>query len=529
VRRARLVLPVLVLLAGLTPPAAALGATTYRVTRTDDAPGPCTTNNCSLRAAADAVNAGPGGDTIVLPAGSYGIGGQLDLAKDVLISGAGARATTIAATTTNYGLLGIGATVTVEGVHLKGAYRPSSGAAASIPPGRRLNLRAVVVSDNRSLLDSSGVTAHGGAFNVQGTLDVVDSLLTRNISTGDPWFDRSGFGGAISTRSGGVTTITNSTITGNTAEGKGSGGGSSRGGGIYTEAGGTTAIVNSTIAGNKAASLSTADARGGNVYSAGTTTLRNTILANGDARQATENCSGGGESSLGYNLADTAECALAGSGDREGLSPALGALADNGGQTDTLAIASSSPGFDAAPVSGCPAMDQRGVARPQGAGCDIGAFELAVTGSAPPPPPGPVAPDVTALLVSPSTFRLGNFMPTVAQRRRAGTRISFGLSEPARVTLAFSRRAAGRRVRARCVRPTRRNRGRPRCRRTVTLAMAPRRLGAGSHTIRFSGRLSRRRKLTPGRYTLIVRAVDAGGLASAPERARLRALRAPRR
>jgi len=35
-----------------------------------------------------------------------------------------------------------------------------------------------------------------------------------------------------------------------------------------------------------------------------------------------------------------------------------------------------SPAFDAAPVGlDCPATDQRGIPRPQGAGCDIGAFE----------------------------------------------------------------------------------------------------------------------------------------------------------
>jgi hypothetical protein len=48
----------------------------------------------------------------------------------------------------------------------------------------------------------------------------------------------------------------------------------------------------------------------------------------------------------------------------------------NGGPTKTHALVKGSPAIDAAPVdSDCPAVDQRGVARPQGAGCDIGAFE----------------------------------------------------------------------------------------------------------------------------------------------------------
>ncbi len=54
----------------------------------------------------------------------------------------------------------------------------------------------------------------------------------------------------------------------------------------------------------------------------------------------------------------------------------LGPLADNGGPTLTHALGAGSPAIDAADAGACPATDQRGVARPQGAGCDVGAFEL---------------------------------------------------------------------------------------------------------------------------------------------------------
>jgi uncharacterized repeat protein (TIGR01451 family) len=47
-----------------------------------------------------------------------------------------------------------------------------------------------------------------------------------------------------------------------------------------------------------------------------------------------------------------------------------------------------SPAIDAGTNDGCPATDQRGVTRPQGPRCDIGAFERAVT---PPPVPAPPA------------------------------------------------------------------------------------------------------------------------------------------
>ena len=48
-------------------------------------------------------------------------------------------------------------------------------------------------------------------------------------------------------------------------------------------------------------------------------------------------------------------------------------LADNGGPTLTIALLVDSPAINKA--NSCPATDQRGVYRPQGNGCDIGAFE----------------------------------------------------------------------------------------------------------------------------------------------------------
>jgi hypothetical protein len=56
----------------------------------------------------------------------------------------------------------------------------------------------------------------------------------------------------------------------------------------------------------------------------------------------------------------------------------LDVLADNGGATETHALLPGSAAIDVGtPDCPPPATDQRGVARPQGAACDIGAFELA--------------------------------------------------------------------------------------------------------------------------------------------------------
>jgi len=60
--------------------------------------------------------------------------------------------------------------------------------------------------------------------------------------------------------------------------------------------------------------------------------------------------------------------------------PGLGPLQDNGGPTNTMALLPGSAAIDAANDVICAAapvnnLDQRGVARPQGPHCDIGAFE----------------------------------------------------------------------------------------------------------------------------------------------------------
>ena len=61
--------------------------------------------------------------------------------------------------------------------------------------------------------------------------------------------------------------------------------------------------------------------------------------------------------------------------DRINLNPSLLPLADNGGPTMTRMPAAGSPAIDEVRVSACTGFDQRGVSRPQGARCDIGAVE----------------------------------------------------------------------------------------------------------------------------------------------------------
>lgn len=82
----------------------------------------------------------------------------------------------------------------------------------------------------------------------------------------------------------------------------------------------------------------------------------------------------------GFNLEHGSTCGFTAAGSQSGVDPMLGPLQNNGGPTSTRALSELSPAIDmgtCTDVSTNPVTtDQRGVARPQGPGCDIGAYEL---------------------------------------------------------------------------------------------------------------------------------------------------------
>jgi hypothetical protein len=143
------------------------------------------------------------------------------------------------------------------------------------------------------------------------------------------------------------------------------------------------------------------------------------------------------------------------------------------------------------------------------------------------PSPDTTDPDVTGLALSRTRFRLGTALPSVAAVK-TGTVIRFKISEAATVRLRFKRTLPGRRVGGKCRKPTRVNRSRRRCTRVLSVrgsvSLAAQ---AGARRIKFAGRLSARRRLRPGSYQLTLRATDAAGNVSTPDRARFRLL--PRR
>jgi|GEM_PF-1494569 len=192
-------------------------------------------------------------------------------------------------------------------------------------------------------------------------------------------------GGLHISTTGGVIPLTNVTFTANVA--RTSSTGAAQGGGAQASGSGTGRVVvaNATLTANAASGPPAAT--GGNLQLNAGVQLRNTILSAGAAMAGRENCSAAA-TSLGHNLEDTtpSQCGLSAAGDQFGVNPLLGPLQANGGLTRTIALLSASPAIDAGDGSACPATDQRGLARPHGAACDIGAYEAApgtaVTGPA---------------------------------------------------------------------------------------------------------------------------------------------------
>jgi YVTN family beta-propeller protein len=133
---------------------------------------------------------------------------------------------------------------------------------------------------------------------------------------------------------------------------------------------------------------------------------------------------------------------------------------------------------------------------------------------------GPARPALTRVSQSARRWKTGTTLPQISRRRRlpVGTTFRFTLNEAARVRFAYTQARPGRRVGRRCVPLTKRNKSRRACKRTVTAGVLTFNGQRGANRVRFKGRITRRKKLRPGRYTLVMTARDAGGVASAPRR-----------
>jgi subtilisin-like proprotein convertase family protein len=109
------------------------------------------------------------------------------------------------------------------------------------------------------------------------------------------------------------------------------------------------------------------------VQASGRVTVTNSVI--GAPVNGGNNCVGT-LTSLGHNLESGASCGLGASGDISNTNPLLGPLQNNGGSTLTRGLLTNSQALDAGNDLVCPATDQRGISRPQGPACDIGAYEV---------------------------------------------------------------------------------------------------------------------------------------------------------
>jgi CSLREA domain-containing protein len=414
-------------------PSAAAAVLTFQVTTTTDAPdaspgdGICAdaAGQCTLRAAVQEADAQPSGSTITIlvPAGTFPLKlGVLPLTTNtVAIHGASGDATTVDGRNASQVFnVSSDATVTLDQLTITNANGGLGGAIqnagvlavtnstvrASVAgvgggiynaEGGTLALESSVVSQNVARGNGGGIAndggtlevtlstvsdnktgrAGGGIVNLFGSVSISQTTIADNVSAGQ----RSRGGGGIANGSG-ILAVDRSTISGNSTN-------SPQGGSaIFNVL--IASISNSTISGNTAPdgggallnsdtmtlSYVTVASNSFAIVNSSTVTATGTIIANSTEGQ---NCFGNRfQEPQGFNLDSGTSCRLSQPTDLTNTDPMLARLADNGGPTETQALKAGSPAIDRGGTSanGCPATDQRGVPRPQGPACDIGAFEF---------------------------------------------------------------------------------------------------------------------------------------------------------
>ena len=325
---------------------------------------------CTPRAAVMEANALPGADVVAVSPGSYvltvGVGGDhitsLIVRDSLAIVGAGADSTTIDGNQNynmqNGGIFYLPCGITKSDVSISGLtiWRGLAEGGGGIDNcGHNLNVRAVAFVEN------GGASLYGGGLrNRYGYATIEDSLFVHNSAQRGSAIDN-----------GGVLTLTNVTVSGNE---------SIQGGGAVSSLGEATLTNVSIVANVNAGNLP-----GGLL---GNFALNNTLLA---ANTGSGNCAGA-VSSFGHNLSSDGTCGFTSTGDFQNTEPQLTGLQHNGGPTLIHGLYPNSPAIDAGDPNSCPATDQRGVARPQGAACDIGAYEYVTPPTAPPAEPPTDAP-----------------------------------------------------------------------------------------------------------------------------------------
>jgi len=252
--------------------------------------------------------------------------------------------------------------VQVSGNSVRGDY-PRNGGGGGIYSRSKLTLSNTVVSAN------TADNAPGGGIYGRATLILIDSTVSGNTAT------HGGGGGIYST---GTLTLTGSTVSGNSA-------GFDFGGGIYSDSDEPATLTNCTVSGNGEPPLGSeisgrfrliSSTVYGSLGFATDGTAANSVIA--------AECTVAGLTSEGGNIESPGNtCGLNPLTDQVNVSEAalsLGPLRDNGGPT--LTHLPGSAAIDVIEAGDCTdaggellTKDQRGISRPQGPRCDVGAVE----------------------------------------------------------------------------------------------------------------------------------------------------------
>jgi hypothetical protein len=263
-----------------------------------------------------------------------------------------------------------GVTVTLHGMTIRQGHI-SDGNGGGIATGGTLTLNDTAVSNNTASSSGCLLRGYGGGIYNTGALTLNNSTVSYNRAEDSYcWLTgttHGGVGGGIDNR--GTLTLTNSTVSYNTAES--SVGGITSSPGTVQQIEGALTLTNSTVSGNMADSV-------GGIW--GRFESFGSVLSANTEEGGVRNCVFPA-ASLGYNIESPGDtCGFNSAGDQVNVSEEqlnLEPLADNGGPTMTHALLPGSVAIDVIPEAACEVdEDQRGVTRPQGTMCDVGAFEL---------------------------------------------------------------------------------------------------------------------------------------------------------
>lgn len=271
----------------------------------------------------------------------------------------------------------------------------------SLAGGGIYNIGSLRVTNSR-ILGNTGSNGGGGIYNFSGSVELINSSVLSNTTLNSATVGGGGLYSIGSSVALASVSISGSTIASNTT--------ASGGGGLYNDGASALVVRNSTVSGNSAfegggiynrGMMSSVDvgyvtvanntastgAGGVSLQAGNTANAIGTIIA-GNTGMTANDCSGT-VNSLGYNLiGSSAGCTITGTTVTNVIDvPAqLDPLADNGGPTLTHWPQVGSPARDVIPfglpVCDFTTLDQRGVTRPRGPACDIGAVEAESNGAA---------------------------------------------------------------------------------------------------------------------------------------------------